>query len=64
MRAKCFYQPVQGVVDFVNAGQCRQMGVQLKIYRGGKEIQYQYIANFNTTTVHMEHICNSTCNSI
>lgn len=28
----CIYQPVQGVVDLMDAGQCSQVGIQLKIY--------------------------------
>lgn len=28
----CIYQPVQGVVDLMDARQCSQVGIQLKIW--------------------------------
>lgn len=37
-----FYQPVQGVVDLVDTGQCGQMRVQLEICEGDIKINICY----------------------
>lgn len=53
-----FYQPVQGVVDLVDTGQCGQMRVQLEICEGDIKINICYSWQLCTSiwAVH-EFIC-------
>ncbi len=49
----CIYQPVQGVVDLMDAGQCSQVGIQLKIYFQHK---YRYRKRVKNSNYSMTHI--------